>query len=185
MKSKSKSLEEREQAAFASATKAEKPRRVSVRVLCEAGWIAGDLHVPQLIRIADYLNRNRDFLNLSGAFTEGQDAEMPFLALQHRAIYFIVCNYDEEALSAEEYGVMECREVDCLTAAGTISGLVAVKPGVRISERLANRRAFLAVTNCLYQVRDPYSRETFEEKRPCVFLNTDKIIGIAEAESPD
>lgn len=185
MKAKSKRIEAGDQDAAPGVANELQLRRVSVRALCEVGWIAGDLHVPQQVRIADYLNRNRDFLNLTDAFAEGQDEEMPYLALQNRAIYFVVCTYDEEALAAGEFGVMEPRRIDCLIAAGTVSGLVAVKPGIRVSDRLANHRAFLAVTNCTYQMRDPYNGETFEEKRPCIFLNTDKIIGIAEAESPD
>ena len=160
-------------------------KRVSTRALTKAGWVAGDLHIPGAVRVADYLNRKHDFLTLTDVFTEGQDDSMPYLALQWHAVFLIVCPYDKEPLAAEEFGTLEHHKISCLTAVGSVSGLMATRPGVRLSDRLAHHRMFLTVTDCSYRVRDPFSHEVFEETHPFVFLNTDKIIGIAEEEPPE
>lgn len=159
-------------------------RRVSVRALTEAGWIAGDLHVPRFVEVAGFLNRDQDFLSLTDVFAEGRDDAMSYLALQRHAIYFFICVREEDPVEPDDLGIQDRHTVSCLMSVGSLKGSMVTKPGVRLSDRLARHRAFLSVTECKFRVRDPFSHEGFKEKHPLVFLNAEKIIGLAENGPP-
>jgi len=159
-------------------------RRVTVRALTDAGWIAGTIHVPVAARLVDYMDRAPSFLSLSDVFMEAHSKGVPFFALRHEAITFISVGGEEDASSTEDGGIMDDHSVSCLLPGGVLKGKVAVKPTFRLSDYLLKHHRFVPVRVCTYHVRVPQTGAVANEAADFVLLNAQKIIGLSERGDP-
>ncbi len=155
-------------------------RRVTLKAMTDAGWIAGTLLVPSSVRLVDYMERAPSFLSLSEVFMQAHSKGLPFFALQRNAIEFMAIEGAEDPSSAEDTQIMEDHSISCLLTNGTLKGKIAVKPGLRLSDYLTKHHKFIPVKECSYNVRIPQSRSVAEEFSAFVLLNSERIVGLSE-----
>lgn len=159
-------------------------RRVGVKAITEAGWVAGTLHVPTSVRLADFLERAPNFLSVSDVQMPSRSNERPFFALRRSSIEFLVVDGEEDPTSANHTQIMEDHSVLCLLPNARLRGTIAVQPGFRLSDYLARDTPFIPVTGCTYQVRATDVNAAAKESAAFVLLNSEKVIGVSERDDP-
>ena len=155
-------------------------RRLTIKAMTDAGWVAGTLHIPSAVRLVDYMERAPGFLPLSNVFMQAHTKRIPFFALQQHAIEFMAIEGDEDPSSAEDTQIMEDHSVSCLLTKGILRGKIAVKPGFRLSDYLAKHHHFIPLRSCTFQVRAPNSQSTVDEHAAFILLNPARVIGFSE-----
>ena len=159
-------------------------RKVIIKAMTDAGWVAGTLHVPSAARMADYIERAPGFLPLSDVFMQRHSKRLPFFAVQQSAIEFMAIEGGEDSSSVEDTQIMEDHSISCLMTKGMLKGTIAVKPGFRLSDHLAKHHKFIPIKECTYQVRGQQSKSPVEESSPFVLVNSDRVIGVTEKSNP-
>lgn len=155
-------------------------RRVTVNAMTRAGWAAGSLHVPQHVRLVDFLNRAPDFLSLTEVFMDRHKSEIPYLALQRQSILFLVVDPSEYNPAGEEAAIVEDHTVTCIFDVGRLKGRAPIKAAARLSDTLAKHKAFLPLHDCIFELRLPWSAEVIKERQPFVLLNCSQVVGLSE-----
>jgi len=159
-------------------------RRVTIKAMTDAGWIAGTLFVPSAARLADYMERAPSFLPLSDVFMQAHSKRLPFFAVQQSAIEFIAVEGAEDSSSVEDTQIMEDHSISCLMAKGMLKGIIAVKPGFRLSDYLAKHHRFIPIKDCTFRVRGQQSESVDEESSPFILVNSERVIGVTERSNP-
>ena len=155
-------------------------RRVTVNAFTEAGWVAGSVHIPGQIKLADYLNRASDFLALTEVFMEAQAVEIPFFALRRGAIHLLTSGELDEPQVPDGMIPLEEHNISCILSLGRLKGIIRTKPGIRLSDILAKQKTFVAIANCTYEIRSPQTRKINREEHSLILVNCGSIIGLSE-----
>lgn len=156
-------------------------RMITARILTQAGWVAGSLHVPGSVRVVDYLDRRQsNFIPMTDVILESSDNPIPFLDMHRNAIDFIAVPDAQELASVRESGIPVEHHVACLLRIGYLNGVIRVRAGMRLSDFLDHSRGFVPIFDCEYNVRDPWSNKVFKEHEPHLLLNTQAVIGFSE-----
>jgi hypothetical protein len=149
-------------------------------MLTDAGWVQGKLHVPERSRLLDFFDHAPEFVALTEVQAEGRDAPLPFLAVQRRAVLFLIPPEDElppeEPLARPTKG----QSMACLLRGGWLSGRVRAPLEMRLSDYLGHHPGFVVLYDAHVIVRDPWSQEVVELRAPRLLLNSKVVVGATD-----
>ncbi len=148
-------------------------RTIPARILSPAGWINGTFHLAKLHSFSDFLNASTAFYTLTEVLVPGGTKPARFLGLRRTAARLVLplCE-EEELLLAPTQGETDEHRVTCLLEAGFLSGVLAVKKRLRISDFLAHQTGFMMLRDCaLGEGRTPAR---------IAFVNAQSVVGIGE-----
>ena len=155
-------------------------RLVPARVLTEAGWLVGKLHVARAWRMIDYINHAPEFIALADVVLEGRPKVLPLFTLRRSAISFIVVETEQDRqmdLPARDFVVHPCA---WLMPNGSLYGRIEVARGIRLSDYLSKARGFILVQDVHFQLRNVWDKRIIDHRESAVLLNPHAPIGVAE-----
>lgn len=161
--------------------KALEVRLVPGRILTQAGWIVGKLHVPEGWRLVNHLNKVQEFFSLADVILEGRPKVVPLFTLHRSAIQFVVVESDEPLEPDLPPRNPVDHSVQCLLQNGTLYGRMQITRGVRLSDHLSKNSGFLLVRDAHFQLRNPWEERTIDHREPAVLLNPQAVVGVSEA----
>jgi hypothetical protein len=150
-------------------------RTIPARVLTPAGWINGTFHLAKLHSFTDFLAANAQFFTLTQVVLPSVKRPAKFIGLRRTAARLIlpICDESQLLLGAQQ-GEMEDHLVYCLLEAGFLTGRVALKKRLRISDFLAHQTSFIMLRDCkLGEAGAP---------APIAFVNAQSVVGIGDIE---
>ena len=147
-------------------------RAIQARLLTQAGWITGTLHVPHLSSVLNFINNGGPFLKLTEvALPDGTRPE--FFALRRASVSLIVPAVEESELRLNKpAGEHERHQLCCLMEGGSLDGSLSVLKNVRVSDYLLHHSGFCVMREC----------KTHDGNQivPLVLVNTDNVVGVTE-----
>jgi hypothetical protein len=148
-------------------------RTIPARVLTPAGWINGTFHLAKLHSFTDFLSSNAQFFTLTQVVLPSVKKPAPFLGLRRTAARLILPLCEEpQLLLGPPAGETEDTLVYCLLEAGFLTGRVAVKKRLRISDFLAHQTGFMLLRSCkLGEAGTP---------APIAFVNAQAVVGMGD-----
>ncbi len=152
----------------------------TARFLTPAGWVTGNVRIPNQVRILDALNNHHEFVPLTNVFFEGRLEPVPFFALHLTAVLMISFSMPENPESAHVVGKLIDHDAIWLLNVGQLKGRIAVKEGIRLSDYLCLQSRFIVVRDCHYRIKTPLDHAPVEEHAPLLFLNSQAVIGVSE-----
>lgn len=155
-------------------------RLVPARILTQAGWIVGKMHVAADWRMLTFINHVPEFFSLADTIIEGRPKVVPLFTLQRSAIQFIVVESPpEKELDASLRNQIE-HPVSCLLRNGSLSGIIQVLRGVRLSDHLSRHKGFVMLRDAHFHLRNPWENRVIDHREPLVLLNPEAVIGVSE-----
>ncbi len=148
-------------------------RTVPARILTPAGWINGTFHLAKLHSFMDFLNASTPFFTLTDVVLPGAKQPAPFIGLRRNAARLILPVVEEASLLlVPPQGETDEYLVHCLLEAGFLSGRLAVKKRLRVSDFLAHQSGFMLLRDCaLGEAATP---------APLVFVNAQSVVGLGD-----
>ena len=151
-------------------------RTVPAKILTPAGWMTGTFHLSRLSSFLDFASQAVSFFTLTNVTLPGHANAVPFLALRRSAARVILPECDEPSLMLAPTAEADLYDVHRLLELGALSGKLALKKRVRISDFLAHHTGFILLRDCeLGEAR------TFA---PLAFVNSSAVVGIGERRGP-
>ena len=149
-------------------------RTIPARILTPAGWINGTFHLAKLHSFMDFLNANTPFFTLTDVVLPGTKEPAPFIGLRRNAARLVLpVAGEEQLLVAPPQNEVDEHVVHCLLEAGFLSGRLAVKKRLRVSDFLAHQSGFRMLRDCaLGEART---------RAPIAFVNAQALVGLGEA----
>jgi hypothetical protein len=124
-------------------------RTLPARILTPAGWISGTFHLAKLHSFLDFLNAATPFYTLTQVVLPAAKQPAPFVGLRRSAARLILPLCDEpELLLAPPATEVDEHRVHCLLEAGFLTGRLAVKKRLRISDFLSHQSGFMMLRDC-------------------------------------
>lgn len=154
-------------------------REASLRALTPSGWISGNLFIPGLIRLVDFIEKE-DVLRLTEAQVEGDPQGLKFLALRRDSIILLTVEGNENLESVETVGYQDEHRVTCWIDCGAVQGVVLIRLGGRLSDYLARHEGLVVLRECRYRIRNPLTRKVEEAESWAVILNPRSIVAATE-----
>jgi hypothetical protein len=144
-------------------------------VLTPAGWINGTFHLAKLHSFMDFLSSNAQFFTLTQVVLPAVKRPAKFIGLRRTAARLILPICDEQQLLlAPQQGDVDEHLVYCLLEAGFLTGRVAVKKRLRISDFLAHQTSFILLRDCkLGDAGTP---------APIAFVSAQSVVGMGDIE---
>ncbi len=148
-------------------------RTIPARILTPAGWIAGTFHLAKLHSFADFLAASKAFYTLTEVVLPTLKAPAPFIGLRRSAARLILPLCEEpQLLLAPPAAEVEQKRVYCLLEAGFLSGTLAVKAQLRLSDHLAHQTGFMMLRDC--------ALGESATSAPLAFVNAQSIVGLGD-----
>jgi hypothetical protein len=154
------------------------PRAVRCRVLTQAGWISGTLHIPGHARLAEFLARDEPVLRLTSVTLPGQALVHEFFALERDAVIAIDAP-GERPLADPHPVATTSHEVSWLLQGGVIQGTVDVPGELRLSDHV-RRPHPLVVRGCTVFLRNAAGGTDAEPGVEALVLRAAATIGVSE-----
>lgn len=155
------------------------PRKVALRVFTSSGWLRGELQLPGIVRLLDFID-NETYLRLTQAHFEHDPPPVEFFALRRDAIRIALIQAREMLELPETIGYQEHHEVVCRIADGVLRGFMPIRLGGRLSDYLERQQGFIVLTDAQYRIRDPFTAEVDIGEAAVILVNPDAIIGVTE-----
>ncbi len=156
-------------------------RLVPARILTPAGWIVGKMHVAADWRMINFINHVPEFFSLADVIIEGRPKVVPLFTLHRAAIQFIVVERPpEKELDAGLRNQIE-HPVSCLLQNGSLSGVISVLRGVRLSDHLSRHKGFVMLKDAHFHLRNPWENRVIDHREPLVLLNPQAVVGVSES----
>lgn len=154
-------------------------REAPVRALTPSGWITGKLFIPGLIRLVDFIDKEK-ILRLTDAQIEGDALGTKFLALSRDSVILLMVEANENLESVETLGHQDEHPVTCWIGCGAVQGVLLLRLGTRLSDYLARREGFVVVRECRYRIRNPLTMKVEENESWALLLNSRSIVAVTE-----
>jgi hypothetical protein len=155
-------------------------RLVAARILTPAGWIVGKMHVAADWRMINFMNNVPDFFSLADVIIEGRPKVVPLFSLHRAAIQFVVVETQpEKELDAGLRNQVE-HPISCLLQNGSLSGVISVLRGVRLSDHLSRQKGFVILKDAHFHLRNPWENRVIDHREPLVLLNPQAVVGVSE-----
>ena len=153
-------------------------RTIPVAIFSRAGWVTGLLHVAPHTELAHYLEGDDRFFRLTSVLLPAEESERAFFAMHADEALMLVPLESRDQYVVPAEGSTR-KDIACLLGEGTLFGALDVPPGERVSDHLMSRRGFIQVRRC----RTPLMElpAGLAEPLEMIYLNTRKIIGVAES----
>ncbi|MCH8205335.1 MAG: hypothetical protein IID09_09230 [Candidatus Hydrogenedentes bacterium] len=159
-------------------------RRVaSVRALTPSGWIQGNLFVPGLVRLVDFIDKE-EMLRLTEAQVEGDTQGREFLTLRRDSIILLMVEGNENLESAETVGHQDEHLVSCWIDCGAVQGTLLLRLGTRLSDFLARHDGLVVLRECRYRIRNPLTMKVEDGQSSAVLLNPRSIVAATDRSQP-
>lgn len=150
-------------------------RKVSASILTEMGWLRGDIVLPRLNSLVDYLNTIDGYLKVTNVQLTGMENPLRFLALSQDAYTLIVPRSEDDRLgSGRVQPEQKATFVSCIFASGWISGALETSRLIRVSDFLTAENRYFALKDCTFVSGGSRSRI------PLAIVNGARLIGISE-----
>lgn len=148
-------------------------RTLPARILTPAGWINGTFHLAKLHSFMDYLNANTAFYTLTDVVLPAVKKPAKFIGLRRSAARLVLPIGDESQLLLGPPPADATDErVYCLLEAGFLTGTLALKKRLRVSDHLAHQTGFMLLRNCaLGDAATP---------APICFVNSQAVVGMGD-----
>jgi hypothetical protein len=148
-------------------------RTLPARILTPAGWINGTFHLAKLHSFADYLNANTAFFTLTDVVLPAVKKPARFIGLRRSAARLVLplCDEAQLLLGAPVADTTETR-VYCLLEAGFLTGTLALKRRLRVSDHLAHQTGFMMLRGCALGDAGTPS--------PIAFVNSQAVVGMGD-----
>lgn len=151
------------------------------RILTQAGWIVGKLHVTEGWRLVNFMNNVQEFFSLADVILEGRPKVIPLFTLHRSAIQFVVVE-DDEPLEPDPAPRNQIEHaIQCLLQNGTLYGRVEIMRGVRLSDHLSRNGGFMLVRDAHFQLRNPWEDRVIDHREAAVLLNPHAVVGVSDA----
>ena len=109
-----------------------------------------------------------------------RNEDLPLFTLQRSAIQFIVVESPpEKELDAHLRNQIE-HPISCLLQNGSLSGVIHVLRGVRLSEHLSRHKGFVMLKDAHFHLRNPWENRVIDHREPLVLLNPQSVVGVSE-----
>ncbi len=154
-------------------------REAPVRALTPSGWIKGNLFIPGLIRVVDFIDKE-DMLRLTEVQIEGDTQGREFLVLRRDSIILLMVEGNENLESVETVGYQDEHRVTCWIECGAVQGVLLLRLGARMSDYLARHEGLVVVRECRYRIRNPLTMKVEEGESWAVLLNPQSIVAATE-----
>lgn len=155
-------------------------RAIPATILTRGGWLRGTLHIPELSRLADALNRHGGFNRITDVHMPGRFESLDFLAVHRDAMHLVVpesLEYDDPPRNPHEQP--EWQRVAFLLEGGVVEGSIATLKDVRVSDFFANRSDFVIIHDVVLKFTSP-GEEPVERRSPRAVINSGCVIGISD-----
>jgi hypothetical protein len=154
-------------------------REVPLRAVTTAGVVEGTLRVAKSHILLDAVNHGHEFMSLTDVHVRDAPQRIPFFALRRSETLLLVptsAAEDPDDVAARRGSLVD-HDVMCLLPTGSISGKLSILKDARVSDFLANQRAFFVLREC----RAWLSATGFLDERPPVLLvNAARVVGVTE-----
>lgn len=155
-------------------------RLVPARVLTQAGWLVGKMHVAAEWRLINFINNVPEFFSIEDVVIEGRPRVFSLFTLQRSAIQFIVVESDpDKEIDGNLRNQIE-HPIGCLLRNGVLLGVLSVPRGVRLSDFLSRQKGFLLVKDVHFHLQNPWEKRVIDHREPFVLLNPEAVVGISE-----
>ena len=149
---------------------------VGVQILTGMGWISGSVHLSQGQGLLPHLNADTALLSLTKVVLPERGTDVDFLALAKSTISLLV-PVVEAPLGEREPERPIDHHVNCLLAAGRVSGLLRGPGATRLSDYLRDHRGFLVLRHAtLYDLGE----ERAERRIPLIIVNDRALTAVTE-----
>lgn len=155
-------------------------RETRVRALTPSGWITGNLFVPGLIRLVDFID-NEKILRLTEVQIEGDPQAREFLALRRDSVILLIVEGNENLEAVETVGHQDEHRVTCWINCGAVQGVLLLRLGTRLSDYLARHEGLVVVRECRYRIRNPMTMKVEEDEAWAILLNPEAVVAVTEA----
>lgn len=157
-------------------------RTTNVAVYSRAGWITGTIHIGADQTLLGELNDGGSFFRLTGVQLPMEEGKRDFFAIHAREATIVLPLETSMQYSDREPPNETMRhEVSCLMQEGTILCSIDVLEGCRVSDYLLNHHGFIPIRESHMPVMELPT--VVVEPIPIAYLNTSRIIGLAETDS--
>ena len=154
-------------------------REAPVRALTPSGWIRGNLFIPGLVRLVDFID-NEKILRLTEVQVEGDTQGTEFLVLRRDSVIFLIVEGNENLESVESVGYQDEHLVTCWTDCGAVQGVLLLRLGARLSDYLARHEGLVVLRECRYRIRNPLTMKVEDGQSWAVLLNPRSIVAVTE-----
>ncbi len=158
----------------------EERRETRVRVLTPSGWIRGNLFIPGLVRLVDFID-NEKILRLTAVQIEGDPQGREFLALRRDSVILLMVEGNENLEAVETVGHQDEHRVTCWIKCGAVQGVLLLRLGARLSDYLGRHEGLVVVRECRYRIRNPLTMKVEEDESWAILLNPEAVVAVTEA----
>ncbi len=152
-------------------------RLVPAGFYTRAGWVTGNLHIPEAGLLLASIERVEEFYKLTDVQFAGIEHREPFFALQRDALVFLVP--DGDGLRISEPPADARREmVSVLFDNGIVIGQLKLAARTRLSDYLQSRSGFIHLKHCEIHIGRGEKRKVHTPTH--VLVNVNAVIGISE-----
>lgn len=156
-------------------------RTVAVRVLTDAGWLAGAMTAPQKRSLADSLTQAPNMLSMIDTFLPDYDVSLPYFALRTQAAHMVLLETTEHLPEASGTFVRATpKDVVVLIGNATVSGTAMVPQNLRVSDYFTRQRGFVSLSGATLRIREAASRQAMVHQCPEILVNCERMVGVAE-----
>lgn len=159
-------------------------RSVPARILTPIGWMSGNLTVPRIVGLLEWLGHAGPFLRLSSVRLPRRDTILHGFALRRESVVMLIPgeNVPTHAVPGLQQ-LTETHDVTCLFAEGLLTGQLTLPTSATMREYLLHHDGFLALHSCTIHLAAHFDQPEDLRPHPCVLVNAARLIGAAEGGS--
>ena len=154
---------------------------IPARIFTTAGWVSGHVRAPKRHRWLEHVNSCGHWLKMTSVRLPNQTEIIDFFALARTAAVLI------EPTGPVQQGVLAdiprdsvAQQVHCLLDAGVLTGVLDLRPNIRVSDYLSQRADFMCLRECRLRLFGRRGEATIAMQMPYCFVNALQVVGISE-----